>query len=92
MSEANLQVAALQQELSDMNLSPCRPVQEAAASAESTLRDRGLDGWVVLVVPGAGNGDCGKASVESAWRTISVGAGPRRIRTVGWLPADRRRT
>ena len=38
-----------------MNLSPCRPVQEAAASAESILRDRGLGNWVVLVVPGAGN-------------------------------------
>ncbi len=73
LSPENDAVVALQASLdSTINLSKCRPVPDAAVAAEQILDQSDVNGWKVAITPGAETGQCGKAGLDSATKTVSI--------------------
>lgn len=73
LSAQNRAVVALQDRLvEEINAAECRSVQDVAVLAERILSESGLGGWQVVVEPGTEAGVCGKASINTPMKTVSV--------------------
>jgi len=73
LSAENEAIIALQDRLiMEINAAECRPVVDVVVTAEQILSESGLDGWRVVIEPGAENGICGKASLNSSTRAVTI--------------------
>ena len=73
LSPGNDAIVALQASLdSTLNLAKCRPAPDVAVAAEQILRQSDVSGWKVVITPGAETGRCGKASLDSATKTVTI--------------------
>lgn len=73
LTPENEAIIALQDRLIiEINAAECRPVADVAVTAEQILSESGLEGWRVVIEPGAENGICGKASLNSSTRAVTV--------------------
>ncbi len=73
LSPGNSAIVALQASLdSTINLAKCRPAADAAIAAEQILGQSNVNGWKVVITPGAEAGQCGKAGLDSTTKTVTI--------------------
>ncbi len=73
LSPGNDAIVVLQASLdSTINLAKCRPAADVVVAAEQILDQSDVNGWKVVVTPGAETGQCGKAGLDSATKTVTI--------------------
>lgn len=73
LSSGNDAIVALQASLdSAINLAKCRRAADVAIAAEQILGQSDVSGWKVVITPGAETGQCGKAGLDSATKTVTI--------------------